>query len=81
MSCDKETYSKGQKYAAFSHATTLKNLHIVNYAREQIIHSDTAGEEMERLRCSTLLPEPVSMMHTIDHNKNLSIKHHNLANL
>ena len=80
MSCDKETCNKGYAYVAFSHVTALEKLHIY-YIKEQIKVSDTADEEMERLKCNTLQPEPVSMIHAIDHNKYLSLLHLNIANL
>ena len=81
MSCDKGIYNKGQAYLSYSCVTRLQKLHIVNYTREQMKVYDTAHEEMERLRCNTLPPEPVSVISTIDHNKYISIQHINIANL
>ena len=81
MSPDKGTYNKEHAYVAFSRVTTLERLHIVNYTRDQIKVSDTAHEEMERLRSKSLPCNPVLVIHTVDHNKYISILHLNIAKL
>ena len=49
-------YSVGQDCVAFSRATQLDKLHIVNYTRKQIYVSQHAEKEMERLHQNTLPP-------------------------
>ena len=43
--------------------------------------SDTAYDEMERLRSKSLPSQPLSVIHTTDHDKYLSILYFNIANL
>ena len=79
MSPAKGHYRAGQAYVAFSRVQALKNLHILNYTREQIRVSHTVALEMNRLRTNPVpcIPLPAFPIKC----QSLNILHLNISGL
>ena len=79
MTPSKGHYSVGQAYVAFSRVTQLDKLHIINYTRKQILVSQHAEKEMERLCQNTLPPMPQCLFELVQ--KEIYLLHLNIGKL